>query len=287
MMAKLPSGQFYGQALKRRTVSGITLTETKYSASLALPKHSHEGICFCLVLQGSFKQISARACVECTPATFLFCTPDETHADTFHAAGAHCFIIQPATEWLDRLRDCSPGFMVSAHFHGGPISWLAGKLFDEYRRMDDLSPLAIEGLALEIVAETARSGSHLSSRTPRRTPPRWLRMAEDILHEHFSETLTLHHVARTISVHPVHLARVFREFHGQTMGDYVRQLRIDFACRELSSTSAPLVDVALNAGFSSHGHFSSTFKRLTGLTPTEYRKVFARTLTRLKNDASV
>ena len=79
-------------------------------------------------------------------------------------------------------------------------------------------------------------------------------------------------VARAAGVHPTHLMRVFRRFHGCTLGDYVRQRRIDFACGRLTATDAPLVEVALAAGFCDQSHFTKTFKRATGLTPSEYRK---------------
>jgi AraC family transcriptional regulator len=75
-------------------------------------------------------------------------------------------------------------------------------------------------------------------------------------------------------VHPVYLACAFRRHYRSTVGEYVRRLRVEFACRELSATRAPLAQVALAAGFADQSQFSRTFKRVVGLTPTEYRKMF-------------
>jgi len=155
-------------------------------------------------------------------------------------------------------------------FDGGPLLWTAARLYDEFRNMDELSPLAVEGLSLTMTAEAARA----SRRGARRLPPRWLEQARELLHARFADNLTVAQVAQAVGVHPVHLAVEFRRFFGSAPGEYVRRLRVDYACRALSDTGAPLIEIALAAGFSSQSHFTTTFKRRTGMTPTEYRAAF-------------
>ncbi len=46
-----------------------------------------------------------------------------------------------------------------------------------------------------------------------------------------------------------HLARTFRRCHGCTVGDYVRRLRMEFACQRLADSEAFLAQIALEAGF--------------------------------------
>ena len=133
--------------------------------------------------------------------------------------------------------------------------------------MDSASLLAIEGLSLEVIAELSRYSNS------ERKVPRWLERAKEILHEHSSETISLGDVAKAVDIHPVHLARAFRKFYGCTSGEYLRGLRIQFACRKLSTSDMPLVEIALAAGFSHQAHFSRLFKRHTGMTPTEFRSL--------------
>ena len=136
--------------------------------------------------------------------------------------------------------------------------------------MDSASPLAIEGLVLELVADLSRRLSRISERRP----ARWLKRARDILHAHPSETIRLNDVARAVEIHPVHLAREFRKAYGCTLGEYLRGLRIELCCARLASCDDSLVEIALTAGFSSQSHFSRVFKRHTGITPTEYRSSY-------------
>jgi AraC family transcriptional regulator len=58
------------------------------------------------------------------------------------------------------------------------------------------------------------------------------------------------------------------------VGEYIRGLRIEYACHEIERGELPLALIALEAGFANQGHFSSTFKRLTGFTPASYRNSF-------------
>lgn len=93
-----------------------------------------------------------------------------------------------------------------------------------------------------------------------------------MLDQDFRETLTTALLARTVGVHPVYLAQVFRRVYGCTINEYLCQRRLDYACRELRQTRRSIAEIAQTAGFYDQGHFSRTFKRLLGLTPREYRQ---------------
>ncbi|PYL83726.1 MAG: hypothetical protein DMF17_12560, partial [Verrucomicrobia bacterium] len=88
----------------------------------------------------------------------------------------------------------------------------------------------------------------------------------------FRDRLMIKDIARAAGVHPVYLGQVFRRQFGETIGAYVNRLRIRAAADQLSSTDAPLADVAFEYGFCDQSHFQRVFKRLSGRTPTEFRK---------------
>src|SRR5262249_52559171 len=168
---------------------------------------------------------------------------------------------------LTRLRDRAPVLEGPAEFRGSPPAHLALRLYQEYCRMDDLSPLAMEGLALELLAAASRRPAPV----PGRRPPPWLGRVTDILQARFAEKFSLADLAAAVDVCPDHLARAFRLHRGCTVGEYVRRLRVDFACRRLASSDAGVVEIALAAGFSDQSHLTKTFKRHVGVTPGEFR----------------
>jgi AraC family transcriptional regulator len=74
----------------------------------------------------------------------------------------------------------------------------------------------------------------------------------------------------------VRLARTFRRQRGESVGDCVRRLRVESARRLLEDGRQPLSEVALAAGFADQSHFTRVFRRLTGMTPGEYRRTRLR-----------
>ena len=89
--------------------------------------------------------------------------------------------------------------------------------------------------------------------------------------EHFCETLKLTEIAAEVGVHPVYLATAFRQKFGVTISEFVRKLRIEHACAELTKGELPLSAIALQAGFVDQSHFSKTFKQFTGMSPARFR----------------
>jgi AraC family transcriptional regulator len=190
---------------------------------------------------------------------------EEVHSEDIRDTEVHSFNVELNAAWARRFHECVPAPRNSAEIQGGLPAVLALRLYREFRSMDAISPLAIEGLVLEILAELARLAA-----APRQ--PLWLLRARDLIHDRFRDNLCLAEIATAVGVHPVYLATTFRRHFRQTVGDYQRQLRIGFACKQLTQRCAPLAEIALSAGFADQSHFARVFKRYLGITPGAYRK---------------
>lgn len=270
-MAQKFSPVTLGKRLKTINTSGFILTETTHQPNHQLPRHNHELTNIAFVLNGSFSEILDRRLIDCYPQSVLVKPAGEAHANRYGSHGMRCLLVEIRPSKIEALGSWSQVLDQVRHVRGGTLSALGMRLYKEFRLMDQASPLAIEGLVLEVVADLSRLSSLRSGR--KRT--RWLEQAREILHAHSSETIRLNDIARAVGIHPVHLAREFRNVYGCTPGEYLRLLRIEFCCRRLQSSDASLVQIALSAGFSSQSHFSRMFKRYTGTTPTEFRSSHA------------
>jgi AraC family transcriptional regulator len=271
MDLSIKESPFGGRVIRSREFSGLRLVDGVYPAKTKVPKHSHQQAVFCIALKGMCSEMFAGKVRNYEALTIEFLPSDQCHSLDFPCGDTRAFSIDVATCWLERAREYSLRIENAVHSHGGLLSGLMMKLYGEFLQMDDASPLAIEGLALEMLAEVSRRQVNLSGQTP----PRWLARAEELLREKFSEHLTLAHVATSVGVHPVHLSREFRRFHHCTIGEYIRRLRVERACRQLHTSDEPLAAIATGAGFSDQSHFSRTFKRHIGMTPAVYRTKFA------------
>lgn len=258
-----------GEKLKSLEIDGFAFTETLHKPHQRLARHYHEHANIAFILNGSFTEILDRRSFDCRPQSLIIKPAGEAHANLYGRDGMHCFLIEVKSQKIESLRSVSKTFDEINHIRGGLFSMLAMRIWKEMRLMDSASPLAIEGLSFELVAELARHSRLVSERLL----PHWLKRVREILHAHFSESMSLANVAKIVDVHPVHLAREFRKFYGCTLGEYVRGLRIEFACRQLSTSDMSLVEISLAAGFSHQAHFSRIFKHQIGLTPSEFRSL--------------
>jgi AraC family transcriptional regulator len=264
---KLPPGKLYGRNLKTRQVAGLRLAEIVYPSGYETPKHSHDLPQLCLVRKGVFAEVYDRKTREVRPLSLITRPAGESHAQHFYDSEVHCLIVEVEPGWQEVSLENQAPLNDSAAFHGGLSVWLATRLYREFQLADEASSLAIEGLALELIAELSRQQIRESSLDS----PKWLKDTEELLRTHFTETITLAGISKIVGTHPVHLARVFRRYHKCTIGEYIRKLRINSACREISSTEWPLALIASRTGFCDQSHFSKTFKRIIGITPGQYR----------------
>ena len=264
MDLKNSSGSFYGtQGIF--TGGGLTLSESTYPAGLRMPRHEHEPAYFSLVLKGVYTETSGKTSRQCVPSTMIVHPPRETHAVDFHDSDVRIFRVQVEPDWLNRTGVLGSLPSHATHFSDEFLSALWGRLYSEFHVNDESSRLAIEGLLLEIVAHISRAHARKNNRQP------WLELAREILRDSISEPPSLATLARTVGVHPVYLARQFRHRYHCSIGEYVRRLRIEAVCRAMADAEIPLSMVSTNAGFYDQSHFANTFKRYTGMTPTQYR----------------
>jgi AraC family transcriptional regulator len=254
-------------AASKLRLRGMTLSIASYETHQKVQNHSHENAFFCMALRGVCTENYGRKVRVFEPSTLSFLPAGNVHSLEFHNTGMHSFGIEIAPLLAQRVREYSLNLDTSIHCQEGLLALLYKKTYTEFVRMDDVAPLAIEGLVLEMLAEVSR---RQKERTIEKSP-RWLRQAQEIIHEQFSESLTLSNISDAVGVHPVHLARVFRKHHRCTIGAYIRRLRIESASRQILASQATLVEIAAAAGFSDQSHFSRMFKRVTGVTPTQYR----------------
>lgn len=93
------------------------------------------------------------------------------------------------------------------------------------------------------------------------------------IEEHLDETVSLGSVAEHVYLSKNYLCKRFHEYTGMRFCHYVNDRRIAKARVLLLDTEYPLDQIAQEVGFKSQAHFSTTFKKHTGLTPLRFRRL--------------
>lgn len=99
-----------------------------------------------------------------------------------------------------------------------------------------------------------------------------IEQALGFIYEHYAEAPDLDRVSQLCGYSKSHFCRVFKNIVGDTFHSVLNRHRIEIACLHLKESNADLESVALQVGFPDAKSFCRVFKKLTGLTPSGYRR---------------
>jgi AraC family transcriptional regulator len=256
-----------GIPLKTVDTSAIRLTETIHPPGLRLPPHRHERPSIALVIKGSFIEEFGRNAYQCKAGAVVIKPAEAIHSDVYGSNGARSLIIELFPDFLPLIP--APDSVVGeTHVIADAMSFIARRIYKEFSFFDACSILSIEGLILELLAQLIRQHTASAEKIPG-----WLNHAREMIKAEFRSSPDLKRIAQAAGIHPAHLARTFRKKFGCTVGEYLRQLRLNEAMKNLDYSEKSIAEISQDAGFYDHSHFVRCFKEYTGLTPSDYRRV--------------
>jgi AraC-like DNA-binding protein len=148
-----------------------------------------------------------------------------------------------------------------------PLAELLARTLLESNKTDRLYA---ESVGQTLVMHIARM--ELSQRMASALPKWRLKRVLEYVNAHLDEALSLADLAAVAGLSRMHFAGQFRAATGFRPHEYLLYQRIESAKSMLLGTDMPLAQVALSVGFQAQPHFSTVFKRLTGQSPTRWRR---------------
>lgn len=247
----------------------ICLTEFRFDPDFHLGFHRHTTSALFVWLEGTLKvDLGRDAWLLSQPGEILAMPAGLPHREYAGPLGGRCFMIQGAESSLERAEieevvGSADGGVV------GPHPDLSRDLERAFRV--DLSlreRLRARARCLELVAgfEELHPGQGGYTTAP------WVRKVERWLDEHYLDEWSLDGLGDRFGISPAHLARSFREAFGVTVGERIRDLRLEEAAEQLRRSDRPISDIATEAGFADQSHLTRAFKRRFGTTPARYRR---------------
>jgi AraC-like DNA-binding protein len=165
---------------------------------------------------------------------------------------------------------------------------------DAFEQAPDLDGLVIRDRLVHLLSQALRSNNthealyvktlgttlvmHIAgARLPKQTAsalPKWrLKRVSEYIDRHLNQEIGLADLASVAGLSRMHFAAQFKVATGCSPHDYLLHRRIESAKSAMICTDRSVAAVALDAGFQAQSHFTTVFKRLTGLTPARWRRV--------------
>jgi AraC family transcriptional regulator len=260
---QLIPGTFFGS-----TERELRTPSFEYAERIALvpdrevPEHTHANAHFVFVVRGTYITEARNRPGLCGAATLIFNPSGTTHRDRFRSERGCFFTInlEAAVATIVEARYPSAQSLTSHE-----LLSVVTAAHREFRGPTSFSEMILEGLGLELAGRLGASSVERDGNVPR-----WLLRVRDSMHDR-RDKLTVGMLAAEARVHPVHLARAFRQYFDCTPGEYLRRCRIERLRELLRRSDLSLASIALEAGFADQSQMTTAFRRATGRTPRAYR----------------
>lgn len=143
-----------------------------------------------------------------------------------------------------------------------------------YEEFEDKQPgyvEVIEGYMKALLYLTLRIFSQIDGAHPR-SKHDMIQSVKEYLRDHSCQDVKIDDIARLFFVSSKYLSRIFKQHTGDTIISYLQSIRVEDAIKMLAETNCSTRDISIEVGYNDVTFFYQVFKRLTGITPGEYRE---------------
>ncbi len=247
-----------------RSAGPFRIRRIDYAPGERQPPHSHPLTGLTIILSGAIRE-STGAAEETGESLSVVVKPAGVlHSDEVGARGARTLQVVIDPEAAGPAADGRLGRW--RWLHGAraaaPLVALARLV-----AADGTSSPELEEAVLEAVGTLDGIGR------PSPDPPAWLVRVREALDDQLEAGVTVQALAREVGAHPVSVSRAFRQHYGRTISEYRRRERVRRAAARIAASSSSISRIAFATGHADHPHLCREFRRVAGVTPSEFRRL--------------
>ncbi|HEX8875288.1 MAG TPA: AraC family transcriptional regulator [Phycisphaerales bacterium] len=261
----------YRQDRMRLSCGGFVVSDSTHSPGTRLAPHRHPFACVHVALDGCYAEVVEGTPVRLSPGVALVKRPGVEHSNDFGNLGARTLRVEIHRAIGDIDRSLRRSRRAAMTLDSPAIRALAFRLRGRLADSRPSRELAAEGLCLELVAallEEASPSLLEGDDLPRRA------LAE--LGRTFRSPRPLGAIAVALRVDASRLSRLVRRSTGRSLGEHLRELRVRWVAERLCDHRHTIGALSLAAGFADQSHCVRVFRRILGVTPSDYRAAQVR-----------
>lgn len=254
--------------------NGIYCKKTYLYDDIAVHNHNHYEIEFCVAgscehwLNGTSQEISA--------GNIIFLGSTDIHH--IHVTNSPLVLLNTRINHLELQSDLRLLLLSISNPQVGNIPYRKIEqyvsIFENLEQAlisnDPLSYLAVQGNFFLLLSELLHSFPSTIQSKDGLGKYNYVNNAICYINEHYNEPIKLSDIATNINISSNYLSEIFNEQTGLCISDYLTQVRVLYAKSFLESTSLSITDIASAVGFNSFSSFSRSFKKICGISPSQY-----------------
>ena len=246
--------------------------------NFSFPLHCHQTYLIQLVDRGinHFSCNGSRYSVG--KGTILLMTPEEIHNGCGNRDEALHYKVFYLNE--KELSDDNSGFNIDRHIRFNQTVLWNPEIANLINQLYTINSHDNEFLAYELFQNIRNSlllnysNFKLNIKESSRRYDEIVRRSKEYIHDQLQQPLRLVDISKSVYLSPFHLLRIFKEHTGITLHQYIINARIEKGKELIKSKRYSLGDLYYETGFSDPSNFTKSFKKITGQTPSQFRKIW-------------
>lgn len=261
MVLNLKEGEYLGQHLKSLDYSFLNLSMTSYEPGCEIVNHYHDNDYISILVKGQYHEKNKVENNLVTAGEILFRPQAYNHENQFQKWGGTCFNIEFKYEWQKEIdtRLVLPNKF--AKYKTGTFPSLYKLLVHfQNQKENDMTVEFICDWLFELNQKQISKG-HLP----------WIEKIIKILENETNGFHTIQSLAERVHVHPIYLARAFKQKKGITIGEFQLKIKLQNAISMLMNSVLSISEISFLNGFFDDAHFIRSFKSVYAISPHQFR----------------
>ncbi|KOY86400.1 hypothetical protein AD998_09810 [bacterium 336/3] len=261
MLLNLKEGEYLGQNIKSVDNSFLNLSITSYEPYCKIVNHYHDNDYISILVKGHYYEKNKVENNLISVGQILFRPQTYNHENQFESWGGTCFNIEFKSEWQKEID--TPLVLPSkfTNYKTGTFPSLY-KLLVHFQNQNrgDMDFEFICDWLFELNQKQLSKG-HLP----------WIDKIIQILEKEINSFHTLQSLSERVHVHPIYLARAFKEKKGLTIGEFQLKMKLENAISMLMNSILTISEISFLNGFFDDAHFIRSFKSVYAISPHQFR----------------